>query len=87
MDLNMPKDDGPTAYEVGKLLKLDKPTAWRRLRVAAEKGFVINLQVRKGQPGKYRLTEQEVEAEELLPSPDEVRACQDISRDGWPKTA
>ena len=87
MDPNMPKDDGPTAYEVGKLLKLDKPTAWRRLRVAAEKGFVINLQVRKGQPGKYRLTEQEVEAEELLPSPDEVRAYQDISRDGWPKTA
>jgi hypothetical protein len=70
---DIPADDGATAFEVGKKLGLDRSTALRRLRVAAEKGFVINLEQRKGQPGQYRLTEQEVEAEQLLPSIEEVR--------------
>ena len=72
-DKNMPEDDGATAFEVGRRLKLDKSTALRRLRVAMEKGFVVNLEQRKGQPGKYRLTDQEVEAEKLLPSIEEIR--------------
>jgi hypothetical protein len=75
-DPNMPPDDGATAFEVGKRLKLDKSTALRRLRVAMDKGFVVNLQQRRGQPGRYRLTEQDIEVEELLPTADQVRAME-----------
>ena len=72
--VKIPSDDGATAYEISKLLGLDKSTALRRLRVAVEKGFAVNLEQRRGQPGKYRLTDQEVEAENLLPSADEIMA-------------
>jgi hypothetical protein len=62
------RDDGATAFEVAKLLKLDKSAAWRRLGVAMNKGYVTNLETRKGQPGRYRVTDQEIEPEPLLPS-------------------
>ena len=71
--VNIPPDDGATAFEVGKKLSLDKSTALRRLRVAAEKGFVVNLESHRGRPGKYRLTDQEVVTESLLPTADEIR--------------
>lgn len=63
-------DEGATADKIAKLLRLDRSSAWRRLRVAMNKGFIVNLETRRGQPGRYRLTDQEVEAEELLPSPE-----------------
>jgi hypothetical protein len=69
---NKPPDDGATAFEVAKLLKLDKSSAWRRLNVARDKGYVVNLEVRRGQPGRYRVTEQEVEVESLMPAPEEI---------------
>ena len=61
--VNIANDDGATAHEVGKKLGLDRSTALRRLRVLQDKGFVANLEQHRGRPGKYRLTEQEVEAE------------------------
>jgi hypothetical protein len=71
---NRAPDDGATAFEVARLLKLDKSSAWRRLNVARDKGYVVNLEVRRGQPGRYRVTEQEVEAEALLPAPEAIAA-------------
>jgi hypothetical protein len=65
-------DFGATAFEVAKLLHLDKSSAWRRLRVAMDKGFITNLETRRGQPGRYRLTDQEIEPVELLPSPEAI---------------
>ena len=52
--VEIPDDDGATAYEVGKQLGLDKSTAHRRLQVATEKGFVVNLELHRNRPGKYR---------------------------------
>jgi hypothetical protein len=72
---NTAPDDGATAFEVAKLLKLDKSSAWRRLRVAMEKGFVINLETRRGHPGRYRITEQDVVAEELLPDVEALKGA------------
>ena len=66
-------DDGATAFEVSRHLSLDKSTALRRLRVAAEKGFVVNLE----RPGKYRLTDEEIEAGSLLPTAAEIRAAEE----------
>jgi predicted transcriptional regulator len=65
---DMPSEEGATADKIAKLLRLDRSSAWRRLRVAMNKGFVVNLETRRGQPGRYRVTSQEIEAEELLPS-------------------
>jgi hypothetical protein len=45
--INMQPDEGATAYQVGQQLNLDKSTASRRLKVAAKKGFVTNLETRK----------------------------------------
>ena len=66
----MALDDGASSDKIAKLLKLDQSAAWRRLNKAAFKGFVVNLETRHRQPGRYRLTGQEVEAEALLPSPE-----------------
>jgi hypothetical protein len=49
-----------------------------------DKGFV-NMEIRRGMPGRYRVTEQEVEAEALLPTADEIREFENehpsLSRD------
>jgi hypothetical protein len=63
-------DEGATADKIAKLLRLDRSSAWRRLRKAALEGFIVNLETRRGQPGRYRVTSQEVELEDLLPSPE-----------------
>ena len=51
------------------------------------KGFVVNLETPQGQPGKYRLTDQEIEAEQLLPSVEEIRAYQALSAERGAKPA
>lgn len=68
-------DEGATAFEIAKLLKLDKSAAWRRLGVAQNKGYVVNLETRKGQSGRYRVTDQEIEPEPLLPSGEALAAA------------
>jgi hypothetical protein len=57
----MNTDEGATAQAIGKILKLDKSAARRRLVKAANEGFVVNLETRKGQPGRYRATGQSKE--------------------------
>jgi hypothetical protein len=66
---SMASDEGASAQAVGKILKLDKSAARRRLLAATSEGFVTNLESRRGQPGRYQLTGQKVEAVEILPSP------------------
>jgi hypothetical protein len=70
----MAGDEGATAQAIGKVLRLDKSAAWRRLNAAQTEGFIRNLEVRRGQPGRYRATGQEVEAAVILPSPAELEA-------------
>ncbi|MDP9437220.1 MAG: hypothetical protein M3P49_00490 [Actinomycetota bacterium] len=62
---------GPIAEE----LKLDKSAASRRLRTAIGKGFVKNLEDRKGKPGRY-VTGDPIPADVVvLPDPEEVLQC------------
>lgn len=77
----MSTDDGATAQAVGKILRLDKSAARRRLIAATNEGFIRNLETRKGQPGRYRTTSQEVEHAIMLPPPEQVQAAQGL---GWP---
>jgi hypothetical protein len=67
---HLPHDQGVTASKVAKHLRLDRSSAWRRLNNAILLGFVVNLETRRGQPGRYCLTGQEVDVEDLLPPPD-----------------
>ena len=69
------RDEGATAFEIATQLKLDKSAAWRRLGVAMNKGYVANLETRRGQPGKYRVTDQEIIPEPLLPSAEAIRGA------------
>lgn len=62
------EDQGATSDQVGKIMRLDQSTAWRRLEVARKKGYVRNVETRKFQPGRYRLTDHEIEIVDLLPS-------------------
>jgi hypothetical protein len=64
--------EGASAQDIGKLLKLDKSAARRRLIKAREDGFIVNLEVRKGMPGKYRATQQKVEPLNILPTVEEL---------------
>jgi hypothetical protein len=73
LTVKLPTDDGVTAFEVGKKLGLDKSTAHRRLQRGVERGFVVNMELHRNRPGKYRLTDMEVEAGTLLPSADAIR--------------
>jgi hypothetical protein len=65
----LPADEGATAQAVGKLLHLDKSSARRRLVAGVNEGFLINMEVRRGQPGKYRLSGEVVDVEAILPTP------------------
>jgi hypothetical protein len=46
-----------------------------RLVVAMNKGYVVNLETRKGHAGKYRVTDQEVVPEPLLPSAEALKGA------------
>ena len=37
-------------------LRLDMNAAWRRVRSAKEAGFLTNLEDRRGQPGRFKIT-------------------------------
>jgi hypothetical protein len=71
---DMFKDDGASAEQVAKVLKVDTSTAWRRLLVATKKGYVRNIETRKYQAGRYRATEHEIEIVDLLPTVERLRA-------------
>jgi hypothetical protein len=66
--IDMAEAEGASAKVIGALLKLDRSAAWRRLLVACGDGYVVNLEQRKGMPGKYRVTGQKVEPINILPS-------------------
>ena len=69
----LPIGQGASAQDIGKILKLDKSAARRRLIKARDEGFVVNLEVRRGMQGQYRATQQEVELLNILPSAEELR--------------
>ena len=69
------KEEGASAQDIARALKLDKSAGWRRLSAACDEGFVVNLEERKGRPGKYRRTAQGVEGTSILPTTEDVRTA------------
>jgi hypothetical protein len=62
-------DDGVTALIIAAELHLDKSTVSRRLRVAADGGYVRNLEDKRGKPGRWVTGDPLPEAVDLLPDP------------------
>jgi hypothetical protein len=66
--IGMTEAEGANAKDIAKLLKLDRSATWRRLTAACDDGYVVNLEQRRGMPGKYRGTGQKVEPVVILPA-------------------
>jgi hypothetical protein len=62
-------DEGVMARAVADKLSVDKSTASRRLRMAADGGYVRNLEDRRGKPGRWITGDPMPEDRELLPQP------------------
>jgi hypothetical protein len=65
--IGMTEAEGASAQDIARALKLDKSAAWRRLSAARQEGFIVNLEQRKGMPGKYRVSGQRPEPIDILP--------------------
>jgi hypothetical protein len=51
---------------------LDKSATSRRLRDAIDRGYLVNLEIRRGQPARIVLGDPMPEMVKLLPEPDEL---------------
>jgi hypothetical protein len=60
-------DEGVTVNAVSVALKLDRSAAQRRLATARERGYLVNLEERRGRPARYAMGEPMPDELELLP--------------------
>jgi hypothetical protein len=65
-------DDAVSLGPIASELKLDKSATSRRVRTAMSKGFVKNLEDRRGKPGRYCLADEMPADIVVLPTTDEV---------------
>jgi hypothetical protein len=70
--IGMTEAEGATSKAIAKLLKVNQSPTWRRLSAAQEEGFVVNLEQRRGMPGKYRVVDQKPETSAILPGAAEL---------------
>lgn len=66
--------EGVMAREVGEVLGLDKSNVSRRLKMAADGGFVRNLEDKRGRPGRWVVGDPLPETVDLLPDPDALES-------------
>ena len=72
---SLAKEAGATAKAVGEQVGIDKNSAWRRCRKAESQGYLINLEDKKGKPGRYVLGDPMPEDVDILPLPEAVGGC------------
>lgn len=68
---------GVSNRQVAEYLEIDPASASRRLKVAAEKGYLQNLQTKRGVAAKWVLDDEVSEEQELLPAPEALDPCID----------
>jgi hypothetical protein len=59
--------DGVTVHAVAGALRLDRSTAQRRIQAARERGYLVNLEERRGRMGRYDMGEPMPDELDLLP--------------------
>jgi hypothetical protein len=85
--LTLSTDEGTPVNAVAAELKLDRSAAQRRLYAARDRGYVVNLEERRGRPGRYAIGEPMPDEVELLPRelPDAQRTpheCETAGQEG-----
>jgi hypothetical protein len=63
-------DDHVTIKALADELKLDKSAAWRRVRAAMDRGYIENLEDRRGRPARLVPGDDLPADIEILPEPD-----------------
>ncbi len=71
---------GVMARELADYLQLDKSNVSRRLRVAADDGYLRNLEDKRGKPGRWVIGDPLPDSADLLPDPAQL-ATADIAPD------
>ena len=71
-----------TATGIATVLKLDKSAASRRVRVAINKGYLINNEKQRGKPLQLVVGDPLPEEVEILPSPETLSGCTVASDSG-----
>lgn len=66
--------EGVSSAQVAEVLGLDKSAAWRRVRVAMQKGYLENLETRRAKRAQIVLGDPLPEDRAILPHPDTVQA-------------
>jgi hypothetical protein len=69
-ELDTPTDPGVQVTAIAVVLGLDKSATLRRVRVAIEDGYLVNLEERKGRPARITLGDPLPEERPVLPHPD-----------------
>lgn len=64
--------EGVIARDVGEKLRLDKSNVSRRLRMAADDGYLRNLEDKRGKPGRWVIGDPLPESVDLLPDPAQL---------------
>jgi hypothetical protein len=68
-------EDYATNKAVAEELEIDKAAASRRVRAAIGRGYLENLEERKGRPARLVLGEKMPEDQEILPSPEALEGA------------
>jgi hypothetical protein len=61
-------------HELAAKIALDKSVTGRRLRDATDRGYLVNLEIRRGRPARIVLGDPMLEMVKLLPEPTELGA-------------
>ncbi len=77
-------DGGLSVTELAKVLGLDKSATSRRVSGALDRGYLKNLEDRKGRPSKLVVGESMPEHLEILPSPEVLHCCSADGEDTCP---
>ena len=70
-----------SVLQVATTLALDKSAGWRRVRSAIERGFVRNLEEKRGQQAQLVLGDPLPDDQEILPSVERLHGCMHAAGD------
>jgi hypothetical protein len=73
--------DHATNKTIAEELEIDKAAASRRVRTAIGRGYLKNLEDRKGHPARIVLAESMPEDQEILPAPEELEGVDRLTVD------
>jgi hypothetical protein len=68
----LPRSPGATVRVICTKLRIDRSTAYRRLRQAEDGGFIQNMEERKGRPARYEPTGETPADIEMLPEAEHL---------------